>query len=343
MKVLVPSLSRLAIVLVGSALASACGSSPSPTAQQAMDLAPAKGATFDANEIVTEAAFTDGLAFGAREIEMFLSLTPYGGPSFLATYQSGGVLAEDAIATAAANYGINPLFFLVRAEVAGGLIGDPTYPPGLASQVEFVFGCGCTSPSTCDPSFAGLDKQVDCLGSALRTSLDQIAATGHTAGGWGPGIAAKTLDGVSVTPADASTAALYQYDPIVGQGKSDNWLVWNVWQHYANAVMYMAPPDPVAGATAQIGDACFAASECAFASPICATGKGYPGGLCTSKCSGSCPGMDAFCANFTSSGFCLAVCNPTDPASCRANYSCTLVSQFGGPSPTKSANVCTPL
>jgi len=335
-----PPPSRFALVLAGSALAIACGSSASTSSLPSLDFAPAKGgATFNPDEIIAESAFTDGLAYGPRDLEMFLSLTPYGAASFLATYQSSGVLAQDAIAAAATKYSINPIFFLVRAEVVAGLIAAKTYPLP-ARQVEYVFGCGCTSPSTCDASFAGLDKQADCLGSTLRTSLDEIAATGRTAGGWGPGVASVTLDGVRVTPADASTAALYEYDPIVGTGKSDNWLVWNIWQLYARA---LPPPASGLGATPQIGDPCAAAADCGFANPVCETGATYPDGLCTSKCNGSCAGTDAFCANFSGSGYCLAICNPTDPASCRAGYSCALIQQFGGPSPTMSANVCAPM
>jgi hypothetical protein len=337
-----PPLRLTAIPAAAVVLASACAASQAPDARPALDLSPARGETFNPDELIPLAAFEDAYAFGSAEVQTFFSRTPYRRQSFLATYESSGVFAADAIVAAATTYRINPIFFLVRAEVDSGLIAAERYP--LPSRpVEYVFGCGCSSPSVCDPAFAGFDKQVDCLGSALRTSLDEISATGHTAGGWGPGLPDVTLDGVHVTPADASTAALYQYDPIVGKGKSDNWLVWNVWQLYANALMYVTPPSAGAGATAQIGDACIAATDCAFASPLCATGTGYPGGLCTSKCNGSCPASGSFCADFTSQGYCLAVCNPTDPASCREGYTCTLISQYGGPSPTQSANVCTPM
>jgi hypothetical protein len=333
---------RIVAVLAGCALASACESAKTTSSLLPLDLEPAQGVPFDPDEIIPEAAFIDSSTLGAIQIQDFLNLTPYGSPSFLATYQSSGILAANAIADAAASYGINPIVFLVRAEVAGGLVGAQRYPLP-ASQVEYVFGCGCTSPTTCDASFAGFDKQVDCLGDALRTSLDQIASAGATAGGWAPGVAAVTLDGDHVTPADASTAALYQYDPIVGQGKSDNWLVWNIFQLYANALMYAPPPTSSDDATAEVGDPCFTASDCAIGSPICWTGAKYPGGLCTSSCNGSCPGSDSFCADFSGSGYCLAVCNSTDPASCRTGYACSLIKQFMPSSSTGAGTVCTPL
>jgi hypothetical protein len=320
-----------------------CGSKATTgPALQPLDLTPVMGEVFNHDEIIPLAGFTDALSFSPAEIEGFLSMNPYGTTSFLSTYQSSGIFAAASIAAASAKYGINPIVFLIRAEIDGGLIGATTYPLP-ADQVEYVFGCGCNSSSVCDPSFAGFDRQVDCLGSTLRTSLDQIAMSGQTAGGWAPARIGVTLDDVEVTPTDASTAALYQYDPVVGQGKSDNWLVWNLWNLYSNFLSYFPPPDSAADATAQIGDACFAASACAFANPICATGKNYPGGLCTSKCNGACEGNDSYCADFGTSGYCLAICNPTDPASCRAGYSCTLIHQYKNPDSTAANNVCAPM
>jgi hypothetical protein len=321
--------------------ASSCGSTPAPgPVLQPSDLVPTPGAKFDPNEIIPYPGFVDSLSISPQEIQGFLAMNPYGTTSFLATYQSSGILAADSIAAAATTYRINPIVLLVRAEIEGGLIGAQTYP--LPSQeVEYLFGCGCTSPTTCDPAFAGLDKQFDCLGSALRLSLDQIAANGETAGGWAPMRSAVTLDGVKVTPVDASTAALYQYDPVVGQGKSDNWLVWNLWELYTTFLSYIPPVDPAGDATAEVGDPCRQASDCAFGNPLCETE--YPGGLCTTTCSGSCEGIGAFCADFQKSGYCLAVCNPTDPASCRAGYSCILTQQYMSSGPIASNNVCFPM
>jgi hypothetical protein len=329
-------LSLAMIVSIGS-----CGSTPpSGPMLQPQDLMPTPGVKFNANEIIGYAGFIDSLSISPPQIQGFLEMNPYGTTSFLATYQSSGIFAADSIAVAATTYGINPIVFLERAEIEGGLVGAQTYPLP-SQQVEYVFGCGCSSPTTCDPAFAGLDKQFDCLGSALRLSLDQVATTGQTAGGWAPGRPAETLDSVRVTPADASTAALYQYDPVVGQGKSDNWLVWNLWQVYATFLMYVPPIDPGGDATAQVGDPCLQASDCAFSNPLCETG--YPGGLCTTTCTGTCEGDGAFCADFQSVGYCLAVCNPSDPASCRAGYACTSIQQYMGSGSTAASNVCSPM
>jgi hypothetical protein len=302
------------------------------------------GVPFNQDEIVPSAALTDFTVLGAMAIQGFLERTPYDGASFLQTYQSNGVLFSSAVANAANTYRINPIVLLVAVEAEGGLIDDATYPQPSAA-VDFLFGCGCSVPSmptTCDPAAAGLDVQLACYANALRTSLDEIAENGQTAGGWGPGKTSVSLDGATVKPVDDSTAALYQYDPLVGTGRSGESLFENIWQAYTQAFSYGPPEGSSDEATSLVGDPCVSAADCALANPICATGSSYPGGMCTSHCTGSCPGVDAFCADFTSGGFCLAVCSPTDPASCRQGYACALIQPSGAPAGTQSAYVCTP-
>ena len=332
--------------LLGVALAAACQGTQSTAtltlpAQDTAD----SGLPFHADEIVPSAAFTDFESIDATGIQSFLERDPYeGGSSFLQTYQSNGVLFSAAVASAATTYRINPIVLLVAVEAEGGLLDDVAYPQPSAA-VDFLFGCGCSVPSmpeTCDPSAAGLDVQLACYANALRTSLDQIAQSGTTAGGWGPGKTSTTLDGTTVKPTDDSTAALYQYDPVVGNGQSGSSLFENIWQEYTLALSYAPPQGTSAEATSLVGDPCVSASDCAIASPICATGSSYPGGMCTSQCKGSCAGVDAFCADFTSGGFCLSVCSPTDPSSCRTGYACALIQPSGAPAGTKSAYVCTP-
>jgi hypothetical protein len=220
------------------------------TVLQADDLDSAKDG-FDPSAIVADGAFTDGQSIDVSQVQQFLERTPYNRGSFLATYQSNGVRAADAILRAAARYSLNPLVFLVRAQMAQGLVGEEFYP-APPSRVEYVFGCGCAGSSgeACDPSLAGFDSQVSCLGRTLRASLDEITATGATAGQWAPGQPRLTLDGVTVTPADAATAALYEYTPIVAVKKAGgNWLFWNLWQKYALAIGYFGgSPFPAARA-----------------------------------------------------------------------------------------------
>jgi hypothetical protein len=290
-------------------------------------------AQFDANNIVNAATLTDASSFDVTYIEGFLRSSPYGSPSFLSTYTSNGVSAADAIISAAQRHQINPIAILTRAQMNQGLVSASRYPSD-GSRIEYVFGCGCRAPGDCDPAFAGFDIQVECFAYALRSSLNAIAADGRTAGGWGPGIAGQTLDGNTVTPTDAGTAAIYQYDPTVGTFATGSSLFWTVFSNYAHALGYFGPPDP-AIAGAWLGDACAKDGNCGYPNPICA--DNYPGGMCTLACTGSCPDQPgkaaAFCGAFDNQGYCLRVCNELAP-SCRDGYACRKVKRF----PTTSAS-----
>jgi hypothetical protein len=325
------ALVSLSIALALAGVTLRCDTQPeTASVLQTSDLV-AAGRAFNPNEIVSLPSFTDASGIAETDIQTFLESTPYGTSSFLATYSSNGNRADDAIMAAAARYTLNPLVFLVAAEEAGGLIGLEAYPASPA-RVEYVFNCGCAQGgASCDPLQAGFDLQVDCLANALRQSLDDVTTNGATAGGWGTGTASLTLDAVHVTPADASTAAIYQYLPAVDVGQGGGtWLFWNLWTKYAAALNY-AGGGSVATATASIGDACTVSGNCDFDGGVCATN--YPGGDCTLACTGTCPtdssGTAAFCASFPGSGgFCLPVCNPNASA-CRTGYTCAKLAQFG--------------
>ena len=305
---------------------------------QAEDLQAQHGATFDRNEIVDTASFTDAMGIDVAQVQQFLEQTPYKRASVLATYQSNGVRAADAIGVAAAKYSINPLVFLVRAEMADGLIGEQFYP-APPSRVEYVFHCGCSGVGACAPSLAGFDVQVDCLGRALRMSLDQIAASGVTSGGWGPGVANKAIDGESITPRDEATATLYQYAPKVGIGSGGNWLFSNLWQKYATFASYVGPVGGAAPGSAWVGDSCQADVSCGFPGALCASN--YPAGMCTAPCATAAdcpmatPGLGraaTFCADVQANGYCLAVCDPMAVGACRDGYACKSAKAVGSAS-----------
>jgi hypothetical protein len=339
---LAPLKCRTSAVAAVLGLAAGCSKGEGASFLPALDLQAAT-AGFDANEILDSASMQDAAALDGPGIEAFLQQTPYGGASFLASYVSDGVAASDAIAAAASSYHVDPIVLLVHAEMDQGLVASSGYP-SPASRVEFAFGCGCVAPGACDPSYQGFDKQVTCLAAALRDRLDAIAATGTTPNGWGPGVTATTLDGVEVTPADDSTAALYDYAPVVAQGQAGgNWLFWNVWHGFAAALGYTPPGSPTSAAS-WVGAACTGSGTCAYAGTAGTCATQFPGGLCTLACTASCPSSPSqvatFCADFASQGgFCLAVCNPTDPQ-CRSGYTCKSVAQHGASGTTQ--NVCFP-
>lgn len=218
----------------------ACGDDDPPMVVKPLDLELAEeGVAFDPTFLLDSDAFTDFEAFDAMAIQRFLARTPYDTHrSFLETYQSNGVRASDAMVTAARRYRINPLVFLVFAQTTQGLVGERSYP-FPPERIEYVFGCGCVRANDCDPKLAGFDRQVDCLGHALRTALDEIEDEGMTSGGWGPDLTSLTLDGVRITPFNDVTAALYQRTPRVNNRRpGGTWIFWNVWNLYAREMGY---------------------------------------------------------------------------------------------------------
>jgi hypothetical protein len=260
-----------------------------------------------------------------------LHKTPYDSTSFLETYQSNGVQAADAIARSSRAYRINPLVFLVYLEITQGLVGATEYP-FPPNRVEYVFQCGCLTAVNCLPELAGLDHQMDCLARDLRKALDDVKANGSTVGGWGKDSPSTTLDGQKVTPSTDATAALYDHTPVVDEGSAGGmWIFWNVWQLYATGTNY-AGPIGGNGAAGWIGDACMVDQQCGFDKGQCAT-DGYPGGACTTPCTGDCPSQPdkpaGVCVDFPASmqGFCFEKCNPGAPA-CRDMYSCQAVNTY---------------
>jgi hypothetical protein len=299
-----------------------------------MDFADTGGLPFDPSALIDQtASLTDPNAL-ASSAQSFLLQTPYGTESFLATYASNGISASAAIDNAATTYQINPLIFLVRAEIDQALISQTTYP-APASRVEFAFGCGCdvtpspTNPTPkCDPAFAGFDKQVDCLARTMRGYLDSACGTAQaTAGGWAMGVAKTTIDGVSITPYNEGTAALYQYAPIVLLNQQGgNWFFWNVYQLFSTFVAY-----PGAYTEGWVGDACCGNDACpGYPNGVCVVN--YPSGMCSASCDAKTPcpsetSRSSVCVDVGTGGYCFYDCtnNP-----CRQGYVCQTVAVLGG-------------
>jgi hypothetical protein len=336
----------LLLLVSATVFVPACEDDTTPTFLQDIDLDPPKGnAKFNRNEILSTAEFTDIEAdvLSAQSVQKFLARTPYNRPSFLETYQSNGIRAADAIVSAARLYRINPLVFLVFAQITQGLLGERNYP-FPPERIEYVFQCGCFQADNCRPDRAGFDRQLDCLGHQLRTSLDAIkGADRKTLSGWGPDTTSTTLDGFKVTPANDGTAALYDRLPRINEEEpGGTYVFWTVWNLYASKLQYNGPVGGVDGRW--IGEPCAVASQCGIENALCATN--FPDGVCTVECTGECPSAQnrplAFCAKFSEKGFCFPQCNPQSPASCREGYTCVRVKLFGAADTDAGQFLCKP-
>jgi hypothetical protein len=330
----------LTIACTGAVLVGACNTAKPKSVLQDLDTTPfAAEKPFNKNNVIDSAAFTDIETIDRTTIQKFFHRTPYEDrSSFLETYQSNGVRAADAVANVAHEYRINPIVFLVFAEEMQGLLGEKTYPFPV-DRVEYFLRCGCLQQTSCLPTLAGFDRQIDCLGRSLREAIDKARDKKETPGGWAIGKAMTTLDGDSVTPENEVTAALYERIPRVAEeGEGGTWLFWNIWQVFAKTLEYTGPVGAIDGRW--IGEGCAVDEACGIQGGSCATD--YPGGLCTVACTGKCPTQPSksasFCAKFRDGGFCLQVCNPAAPA-CRPHYQCVRVAGFND---GETENVCSP-
>jgi hypothetical protein len=164
-------------------------------------------------------------------------------------------------------------------------------------------------------SFRGFDKQLDCAATTLRKHFD--AAT-TSSGLWKVGVGKKSLDNITVTPANSATASMYAYTPWVLVGSGGNWLVWNVSGRYLAHVHDQGlagdvvdagfigtpcdPDDPEACGFASGGDEGFCHSW---------THDGAPAGVCSLDCEGLCPdrgSTDTMCVELSPGlGSCAAI------------------------------------
>ncbi len=209
---------------------------------------------FDRNELMSDAALTDTKGMTAREVQAFFDKTPWNTKSGLAAYEENGRTAAQIFHAAAVRNGINPLALLVRAQMEQGLVSKTSVS---ADKVQKVFGCGCADNEACKPKYAGLEAQAECAAGTMKRSMAASRTSPGTAGGWVIGKAKKSLDGVSITPKNAATAALYTYTPWVGElggGQKDVGgasLHHVVWKRFAEFVKYEAPESPSSSTTTE--------------------------------------------------------------------------------------------
>ncbi len=235
---------RLITALVLSGLA-ACSATPlAVRSWPAADLDDV-GEPFSADFLAANQDFEDGTFLVGDAVQAFFEKTPYGPPSFLASYTEKGRRASDLVAAAASRHRVSALWLLARLERDGVLVAARRYPTE-AKDVEYVFGYGCSGRLLCDPTFGGLGVQVDALAGELRRTLDDLRRAGVTANGFAVGSSRRTLDAVLVTPATEATAALYGVEPLAGGAGGGQELTWRIFRHYAAFVGYspLGPDQP---------------------------------------------------------------------------------------------------
>ncbi len=161
------------------------------------------------HSLLTDADMAGGERVTVAQVQKFLKAKG----SFLAGYTDPkwNKSAAALIVERSRSYGINPIYILARIETESGLVRN-----GTSRNLEKATGCGCPDSGGCSASWAGFGNQIECSAAKFRGYLDDLEGGGSTVSGWKVGLTKKTLDGCSVKPANAATAALYTYTPWVG-------------------------------------------------------------------------------------------------------------------------------
>ncbi|MBS2013755.1 MAG: hypothetical protein JST00_12760 [Deltaproteobacteria bacterium] len=225
-------------------LVSAAGACAAPQAEEAIGGGSSKvtAKAFDRNAVIDDKSLGDATTLDVDAIQKLLDKTPWNKKSVLATYSENGKSAAQIMVEAAKKYDINPLELVTRAQMEQGLIYKTTAP---ASTIDKAFGCGCPDTSACADKYKGFANQAECAAGTLRRSMDRALTTG-TVSGWKRSAAKQTQDGLTVTPKNAATAALYTYTPWVGefgggkQGVGGVSLHFQVWNQMAGHAQYGA-------------------------------------------------------------------------------------------------------
>jgi hypothetical protein len=200
--------------------------------------------TFDLDDVLDDASLQDAEAMTAEQVQNFLDAPPTGTRSVLATYNEGGRSAASIMVDTALKYDINPLELLVRVQMEQSLIGSAT---AASSRLGAAFGCGCPDEASCIPRFKGFVNQANCAAETLSLSMARARTAEGTRGGWAIQKSKNSRDGLSITPKNAATAALYTYTPWVGEagggkkGIGGSSLHFAIWNRFASAVGYTSP------------------------------------------------------------------------------------------------------
>jgi hypothetical protein len=235
----------LGLVLVGVALA-ACSAQQDDGSDEQGAMLSSSGARFDRNDVLSDEALNDKDAMSVSKIQEFLEKTPYDKRSVLADYEENGKSAAEILHASSLKYGINPLVMLVRLQMEQGLIAKTT---ASTYTLSIAFGCGCPhATALCNgpngASYRGFANQSECAAGTLRRQVDKASTPKGTISGWKVAEPKRTSDGISVTPKNGATAALYTYTPWVGQagggkqGVGGASLHWQIWSDFADKAGY---------------------------------------------------------------------------------------------------------
>lgn len=151
---------------------------------------------------------------------------------------------------------INPQVLLTTLEKEHRAITRKERLPD--DKLEFILGCGKPRDPKkgTPPQFPTIRQQIECAAQSLNNRFNELANGGKTKTDppWQVGQPTETRDGITVTPANQATGALFAYTPIAGKkwgGKTrfgGNFLFCDLWHNTFKfgedpcALTQMSPP-----------------------------------------------------------------------------------------------------
>jgi hypothetical protein len=199
---------------------------------------------FDPNYIISDEEMRDSTSMDFPQIVAFLSR------GYLANYRTEDVnglyrnAAQIIYATSQA-YGINPQVLLVLLQKEQSLITDDSPTRGQLDWATGYAVCDdCHEGNETMARFKGFAKQVNSAGlQFIEGYMADIDARGVTYGKYGPGMP-LAIDGTTVVPANAATAALYAYTPHI-HGNKNFATLWHAWfgKDYPDGTLMQVPSE----------------------------------------------------------------------------------------------------
>lgn len=176
---------------------------------------------FNYNQIISDRELNSYQTMTAAQIQSFLEKKG----SYLSNYffdadESGiKISAAQHIFNASQAFQVNPKFLLVMLQKEQSLVEQKT---PKVTQLDWAMGYGCFDGQPCFERWRGFHKQVNSAAEQFRYYYDNINEYNFQ-----PGKNA-VIDGKSVTPTNAVTAALYNYTPHLHGNK----LFRDIWDRY---------------------------------------------------------------------------------------------------------------
>lgn len=191
-------------------------------------LLPSQALAFDPNYLISDWDFTDSFSLDFNQIQHYLN-RGFLGEYITEDWEGNTTYATNIIWETAQTRDVSPKVLLVMLQKEQSLIEDDNPSD---SQLDWAMGYAvcddCTHDDPAIQRWKGFGKQVNSAAMQLTEGyLEDIDNYGTTQGIYGPGVDVQ-IDGTTVTPMNAATAALYAYTPHL-HGNQNFVTIWDRW------------------------------------------------------------------------------------------------------------------